>query len=86
MNAWRVYEFGDFRLDDVPIPEIQPRHLLVEPLCVRPSVTETQFAFATSSVNCDISSLCIWKHLRHDKLFALALIKPILDVRFQVWS
>lgn len=45
MQAWRFYAFGDMRLDDVPPPECPPDHVLVEPLCVQPSVTEAQLAF-----------------------------------------
>ena len=44
MKAWRFYAFGDMRLDDVPPPPLLPRHVLVEPLCVQPSVTEAQLA------------------------------------------
>ncbi len=44
MKAWRFYGFGDMRLDDVPVPECAPGHVLVEPLCVQPSVTEAQLA------------------------------------------
>jgi threonine dehydrogenase-like Zn-dependent dehydrogenase len=33
------------RLDEVPVPQCRPHHLLVEPLCVQPSVTEAQLAF-----------------------------------------
>lgn len=44
MRAWQFYGFGDFRLEDVPAPRVQPRHVLVEPLCVQPSVTEAQLA------------------------------------------
>lgn len=44
MKAWRFYGFGDMRLDDVPMPSLQPRHVLVEVLCVQPSVTEAQLA------------------------------------------
>lgn len=44
MKAWRFYGFGDMRLDDVPVPKLQPNHVLVEPLCVQPSVTEAQLA------------------------------------------
>jgi threonine dehydrogenase-like Zn-dependent dehydrogenase len=32
------------RLDDVPPPVLQPAHVLLEPLCVQPSVTEAQLA------------------------------------------
>ena len=45
MKAWRFYGFGDFRLDEVPVPAVLPRHVLVHPLCVQPSVTEAQLAF-----------------------------------------
>ena len=44
MKAWRFYGFGDMRLDDVPEPVCQPGHVIVEPLCVQPSVTEAQLA------------------------------------------
>ncbi len=44
MKAWRFHGFNDMRLDDVPEPECKPGHVLVEPLCVQPSVTEAQLA------------------------------------------
>src|SRR6187455_3169902 len=44
MKAWRFYGFGDMRLDEVPVPKLLPGHVLVEPLCVQPSVTEAQLA------------------------------------------
>lgn len=44
MKAWRFYGFGDMRLDDVPDPVCRPGHVIVEPLCVQPSVTEAQLA------------------------------------------
>ena len=44
MKAWRFYAFGDMRLDDVPAPVCRPGHVLAEPLCVQPSVTEAQLA------------------------------------------
>ncbi|SRR5579883_1415806 len=44
MKAWRFYGFNDMRLDDVPEPRCGPGHVLVEPLCVQPSVTEAQLA------------------------------------------
>ncbi len=44
MKAWRFYAFGDMRLDDVPPPACPPGHVVVEPLCVQPSVTEAQLA------------------------------------------
>ena len=44
MKAWRFHGFNDLRLDDVPEPVCAPGHVLVEPLCVQPSVTEAQLA------------------------------------------
>jgi threonine dehydrogenase-like Zn-dependent dehydrogenase len=45
VKAWRFYGFGDMRLDDVPEPVCRPGHVVAEPLCVQPSVTEAQLAF-----------------------------------------
>lgn len=53
MRAWRFYQFGDFRLDDIPVPELKQRHVLVEPLCVQPSVTEAQLAFGIPTLAYD---------------------------------
>lgn len=53
MKAWRFYGFGDFQLDDIPVPELKPRHVLVEPLCVQPSVTEAQLAFGIPTLAWD---------------------------------
>jgi threonine dehydrogenase-like Zn-dependent dehydrogenase len=44
MKAWRFYGFGDMRLDDIPEPECGAGHVVVEPICVQPSVTEAQLA------------------------------------------
>ena len=53
MKAWRFHAFGDLRLDDVPEPVCPPRHVLVEPLCVQPSVTEAQLAFGIPTLAYD---------------------------------
>lgn len=53
MRAWRFYGFGDLRLDDVPVPALKPRHVLVEPLYVQPSVTEAQLAFGIPTLAYD---------------------------------
>jgi threonine dehydrogenase-like Zn-dependent dehydrogenase len=50
MKAWRFYGFGDMRLDDVPDPVCLPGHVVAEPLCVQPSVTEAQLAFGVSTL------------------------------------
>lgn len=44
MKAWRFYGFNDMRLDEIPVPQVQPHQVLVEPLVVQPSVTEAQLA------------------------------------------
>jgi threonine dehydrogenase-like Zn-dependent dehydrogenase len=44
MKAWRFYHFNDMRLEEVPEPICTPGQVLVEPLCVQPSVTEAQLA------------------------------------------
>ena len=44
MKAWRFYGFNDMRLDDIPEPACGTRQVIVEPLCVQPSVTEAQLA------------------------------------------
>jgi threonine dehydrogenase-like Zn-dependent dehydrogenase len=44
MKAWRFYGFGDMRLDDIPEPVCRSGHVVVQPLCVQPSVTEAQLA------------------------------------------
>jgi threonine dehydrogenase-like Zn-dependent dehydrogenase len=53
MKAWRFYAFGDMRLDDVPVPELRAGCVLVEPLCVQPSVTEAQLAFGIPTLAYD---------------------------------
>ena len=44
MKAWRFYGFNDMRLDNIPEPKLMPGQVLVEPICVQPSVTEAQLA------------------------------------------
>ena len=53
MRAWRFYGFGDMRLDEVPEPVCRPGHVVVEPLCVQPSVTEAQLAFGIRTLAYD---------------------------------
>jgi threonine dehydrogenase-like Zn-dependent dehydrogenase len=53
MRAWRFYQFGDMRLDDIPEPKIKAGHVLVRPLCVQPSVTEAQLAFGIPTLAYD---------------------------------
>lgn len=44
MKAWRFHAFNDLRLEEIPEPMCGPGQVLVEPLCVQPSVTEAQLA------------------------------------------
>ncbi len=53
MKAWRFHGFGDLRLDDIPVPSLRPGQVLVEPLCVQPSVTEAQLAFGIPTLAYD---------------------------------
>src|SRR5438046_10288149 len=53
MKAWRFYGFNDLRLDEVPAPICPPCHVIVEPLCVQPSVTEAQLAFGIPTLAYD---------------------------------
>jgi len=53
MKAWRFYGFGDLRLDEIDRPKLRPGHVLVEPLCVQPSVTEAQLAFGIPTLAYD---------------------------------
>jgi threonine dehydrogenase-like Zn-dependent dehydrogenase len=53
MKAWRFHGFGDMRLDDVPEPICSPGHVVVEPLCVQPSVTEAQLAYGIPTLAYD---------------------------------
>ncbi|PYT24002.1 MAG: Zn-dependent alcohol dehydrogenase [Acidobacteria bacterium] len=50
MRAWRFYEFGDMRLDEVPMPVARPGHVLAQILCIQPSVTEAQLAFGVPTL------------------------------------
>src|SRR5436305_13340428 len=53
MKAWRFYGFSDMRLDEIPVPQLEPHHVLVEPLVVQPSVTEAQLAFGIPTLAYD---------------------------------
>jgi threonine dehydrogenase-like Zn-dependent dehydrogenase len=53
MKAWRFHGFNDMRLDEVPEPVCGPGQVVVEPLCVQPSVTEAQLAFGIPTLAYD---------------------------------
>lgn len=48
MKAWRVYGIGDIRLDDVPMPKIQPGWVLIKIRMVQVSITEVAHLQGTS--------------------------------------
>src|SRR5260370_8614431 len=53
MKAWRSHGFSDMRRDEVPEAVCGPGDVLVEPLCVQPSVTEAQLAFGIPTLAYD---------------------------------
>jgi threonine dehydrogenase-like Zn-dependent dehydrogenase len=53
MKAWRFYRFNDLRLDDVAEPVCGPGQVIVESLCVQPSVTEAQLALGVPTLAYD---------------------------------
>src|SRR5258707_3996638 len=53
MKAWRFHAFNDMRLDEIPEPVCGPGHVLVEPVCVQPSVTEAQLALGIPTLAFD---------------------------------
>ena len=42
MKAWRLYDFNDIRLEEVPIPELRDGWVLCRIEAFQPSVTEVQ--------------------------------------------
>ena len=42
MKAWRFYNFGDMRLEDISIPKVRPGWVLAKVLTLQPSITEVQ--------------------------------------------
>jgi threonine dehydrogenase-like Zn-dependent dehydrogenase len=41
MKAWRLYAYGDMRLDEVPEPTVKPGWVKARIRAVQPSITET---------------------------------------------
>src|SRR5258708_4197626 len=50
MRAWWFYGFNDLRRDQVPEPVGRRGNVIVEPLCVQPSVTEAQLALGVRTL------------------------------------
>jgi threonine dehydrogenase-like Zn-dependent dehydrogenase len=50
MRAWRFYDFGDMRLDEVPMPVCGPRDVLLKVRVVQPSVTEAILASGRETI------------------------------------
>jgi threonine dehydrogenase-like Zn-dependent dehydrogenase len=53
IRAWRFHAFNDMRLEEIPEPVCGPGHVLVQPLCVQPSVTEAQLALGIPTLAYD---------------------------------
>jgi len=53
MKAWRFHGFGDMRLEEIPEPVRRAGHVVVQPLCVQPSVTEAQLAMGIPTLAYD---------------------------------
>lgn len=51
MKAWRFYDFGDMRLDEVPDPEVKPGWVLCRVRRVQPSITDVQRALGIGTIN-----------------------------------
>ncbi len=54
MEAWRLHDFGDFRLDQLPDPEPGADEVLVEVRVVQPSVTEAMLAAGIDTFGIDL--------------------------------
>ena len=50
MRAWRFYDFGDMRLDEVPMPVCGPGDVLLKVRVVQPSVTEAILASGRETI------------------------------------
>lgn len=50
MRAWRFYDFGDMRLDEVPTPACGPGEVLMKVRVVQPSVTEAILASGRETI------------------------------------
>ncbi|MCU0974869.1 MAG: zinc-binding dehydrogenase [Steroidobacteraceae bacterium] len=58
MKAWRVYGYGDMRLDEVPEPLVRPGWVKIRIRVVQPSITETLlFAGAKTYLHEKVASL-----------------------------
>jgi len=40
MRAWRLYDYGDMRLDAIPFPKVKPDWVILKTRVVQPSITE----------------------------------------------
>jgi threonine dehydrogenase-like Zn-dependent dehydrogenase len=54
MKAWRFYDFGDMRLDEVPTPRPGPSEVLIKILVVQPSVTEAILADGRETIGYEL--------------------------------
>lgn len=54
MRAWRFYDFGDMRLDEVPTPRPGRRDVLLKVQVVQPSVTEAILASGRETIGFEL--------------------------------
>jgi threonine dehydrogenase-like Zn-dependent dehydrogenase len=54
LKAWIYYDFNDFRLEDVPAPEVKPGWIIVKVKVVQPSVTEVLLSKGIPTVAYDL--------------------------------
>ncbi len=62
MKAWRFYDFGDMRLDDVPDPEARPGWVVSRVRRVQPSITDAQRALGIGTINSQLLREQLEKH------------------------
>lgn len=53
IRAWRIHQFGDMRLDEVPCPEAKPGWAVVKVKVVQPSVTDAVRAMGLETFGSD---------------------------------
>jgi threonine dehydrogenase-like Zn-dependent dehydrogenase len=62
VKAWRFYEFGDMRLDEVPDPEVRPGWVVSRVRRVQPSITDAQRALGIGTINSTLLREQLEKH------------------------
>lgn len=82
MKAWRLHDFGDLRLDDLPDPELGADQVLVEVRVVQPSVTEAMLAAGIETFGIDLVRDAVAKG--PTRLFGHEYCAKVLEVGAEV--